>query len=126
MTSSSVSSIPSTAALRSASKPASPVTQARNPVASPSGGGTMPRITATACSAVGVLSSRMSTALSPSALSPESETGGARSSGSVRPQASAYGVPTRLIAGISPDEHSASASASIRARSSEVSPPSRS
>ena len=52
--------MPFTAALRSASKPASPVTYARSPVASPSGGGTISRIAATAASAVCVLSSVIS------------------------------------------------------------------
>ena len=99
--------MPLTAALRSASKPASPVTYARRP--SPVGGGTIERIVSTAASAVCVLSSVISAVASTRLLSGEisSARPGLRSSGSSWPQASPYGVPTSVSVGIGASGRSA-------------------
>ena len=127
MTTSSVSSIPLTASLRSASNPASPVTYARSPLRSPPGGGTMPRIVETAASATGVLSSVINAEARTTLLSGEisSDGPGPRSSGSVRPHPRPNGVPTSARLGIVADAQIARASLLIRSRSAGVRPPFR-
>ena len=91
------------------------------------GGDTIERITSTAASAAGVLSSVISALASTRLLSGEinSARPGPTSSGSSFPQASPYGVPTRVSDRIAPEWQISRACPWIVCRSSDVSPPSR-